>query len=97
MAVNLVLVITAAGLIGFGLRYVLPLRDRLGLAVVPSTAIIAGSLGWALAMWVGFSPSGIWGWVIALGLSIAAPIAVGMYLPRRRDAADEALWENLVR
>ena len=97
MAVNLVLVITAAGLIGFGLRLVLPLRDRLGLAVVPSTAIIAGALGWALAMWVGLSPSGVWGWVIALGLAVAAPIAVGIYLPKRRDASDEALWESLVR
>ena len=97
MAVNLVLVITVAGLIGFGLRFILPLRDRLGLAVVPSTAIIAGSLGWALALWVGLSPSGIWGWVIALGLAVAAPLAVGIYLPKHRDAADEALWENLVR
>ncbi len=97
MAINLVLVITAAGLIGLALRVILPKRDRLGFAVIPSAAIIGGSLGWALAMWVGISPDSVWGWVIALGLALAAPIAAGILLPPRRDAADTALWDGLTR
>ena len=60
-------------------------------------AVIAGSLGWAFAMWVGISPDSVWGWVIAMGLAAGAPVATGILLPPRRDAADAALWESLTR
>lgn len=92
---ELVLVVTFSGLIGLALRYLIPGRALHGLFVMPATGIIAGSLGWAIAVWVGLDPSGIWAWVLALGLSAGAPIALGILLPKRRQAADDALWAQL--
>jgi hypothetical protein len=97
MAVGLVFVVAASGLLGFGLRYVLPKRDRLGIALMPSVGVITGSLGWATSMWVGLSPDGLWSWIISLGLAALAPIVVGLMLPPRRDASDAALWIGLAR
>lgn len=92
---ELVLVVTFSGLIGLALRYLIPGRAMHGLFVMPATGIVAGSLGWAIAVWVGLDPTGIWAWVVALGLSAAAPIALGLVLPKRRQAADDALWAQL--
>jgi hypothetical protein len=97
MAVNLVFVIAASALLGLSLRYVLPKRDRFGIALTPSLGVIAGSLGWAGSMWLGLSPDGLWGWIISLGLAALAPVVVGLMLPARRDASDAALWNGLAR
>ena len=97
MAINLVHVITVAGLLGLAIRAFMPHREKLGIVVLPALAVIAGSLGWAFAMWVGISPDSLWGWVIAMGLAAGVPVAAGILLPPRRDAADAALWESLTR
>ncbi len=92
---ELVLVVTFSGLIGLALRYLIPGRAMHGLFVMPATGIIAGSLAWAIAIWVGLDPAGIAAWIIALGIAAAVPTAVGIMLPRRRQAADDALWAQL--
>lgn len=92
---ELVLVVTFAGLIGLGVRYLIPGRALHGLFVMPATGIIAGSLAWAVTVWAGLNPTGIWPWIIALGLSAVASIVLGIYLPKRRQAADDALWAEL--
>jgi hypothetical protein len=94
---ELVLVITFAGILGLALRYVIPGREHHGLAVMPSSGVILGSLGWLIAIWVGIDASGPWGWVIALGLALVGTTALGIALPRRRVAADDALWAELTR
>lgn len=92
---ELVLVVTFAGLLGLALRYVIPGRDLHGLAVMPSAGVILGSLGWLVAIWVGIDAEGPWGWMIALGLALGGTTALGILLPKRRKAADEALWAEL--
>jgi hypothetical protein len=92
---ELVLVVTFSGLIGLMLRYLIPGRALHGLLVLPAAGIIAGSLAWAIAVWVGLDPASIWSWIVALGLSAAAPLALGILLPKRRQAADDALWAKL--
>jgi hypothetical protein len=92
---ELVLVVTFSGLIGLMLRYLIPGRALHGLLVLPAAGIIAGSLAWAIAVWVGLDPASIWPWIVALGLSAAGPIALGIILPKRRQAADDALWAEL--
>jgi len=94
---ELVLVITFAGLLGLALRYIVPGRERHGFAVMPSAGVIVGSLGWLIAIWVGLDASGPWGWVLALGLALVGTIALGIVMPRRRTQADEALWSELTR
>ena len=93
---ELVLVVTFAGIIGLALRYIVPGREHHGLAVMPSAGIILGSLGWLIAIWVGIDASGPWGWVLSLGLAVAGTTALGIVLPKRRIAADEALRATLI-
>ena len=92
---ELVLIVTGAGLLGLLFRYVLPNRDRHGLAVMPAAGVIVGSLAWTLSIWVGLSPVTPWPWLITFGLAIAGVIALGIILPKRREAADAALWDSL--
>ena len=92
---ELVLVVTFAGILGLALRYIVPGREYHGLAVMPAAGVILGSLGWLIAIWVGIDAGGPWGWVIALGLALVGTTALGIVLPKRRKAEDEALWAKL--
>lgn len=92
---ELVLVVTFAGILGLALRYIVPGREHHGPAVMPAAGVILGSLGWLVAIWVGIDAGGPWGWVIALGLALAGTTALGIVLPKRRKAEDEALWAKL--
>jgi hypothetical protein len=94
---ELVLIVTAAGLIGTALRYVLPGRDRHGLALMPAAGVIIGSLAWTLAIWVGLDAGSVWPWLVSLGLTLVGVGALGIWLPRTRDAADQARWAELTR
>jgi len=92
---ELVLIVTAAGLIGTAVRYLVPRRRSHGLAVMPSAGVIVGSLSWGVLIWLGAPETAWWSWTIALGLSALACLALAIVLPRRRAAADEALWVKL--
>jgi hypothetical protein len=92
---ELVLVVTFAGLIGTTLRYIVPGRDRHGLAMMPSAGVIIGSVIWVVAIWVGLDAQTPWPWVISLGLTLIGTGVLGIMVPRRRDQADEKLWAEL--
>lgn len=92
---ELVLIVTAAGLIGVTVRYLVPGRASHGLAVMPSAGVIVGSLAWAVLIWAGAPESAWWSWTIALGLTAVGAVALAIVLPRRRAAADDALWATL--
>lgn len=94
---ELVLVVTAAGLIGTALRYLLPGRDRHGLALMPAAGVIIGSLLWTIAIWVGLDAATPWPWLLSLGLTVVGVGALGIWLPRARDAADQARWAELTK
>lgn len=94
---ELVLIVTFAGLMGLAVRYLVPGREWHGLALMPSLGVVIGSLGWALAIWVGLDAGGVWAWVLALGLTAVGTTIAAVVIPRRRDAADKALWATLTR
>ena len=56
---ELVLVVTFAGILGLALRYIVPGREHPGLAVMPAAGVILGSLGWLVAIWVGLFRGGL--------------------------------------
>jgi hypothetical protein len=93
--VELVLVVTAAGLIGLTLRYIVPGRTWHGLAVMPAAGVIIGSLTWIIALWAGFERSSVWPWVISLGLTVIGCTVLAIRLPLIRREADEELWSTL--
>ena len=94
---ELVLIVTGAGLLGLAARSVIPGRDRHGLALMPASGVIIGSVVWTLCVWLGLYPFTLWPWLITLGATAVGVIALGVVLPQRRDAADAALWEKLIR
>ena len=92
---ELVLVITFAGLIAAAIRYMVPGRDRHGLGLMPSVGVIVGSLSYVIAVWAGLAPRSVWPWVISLGLTIAVTVWLGIWLPKKRDADDEAMFARM--
>ncbi len=92
---ELVFVVTFAGLFGSLIRYLVPGRDRHGLGLMPSVAIIVATLSWVAVVWMGLEPRSAWPWIISFGLSIAATVWLGLWLPKKRDAADAELFERL--
>lgn len=92
---EVVLIVTFGGLLGLALRYIVPGREHHGFAVMPSSGVILGSLGWLIAIWVGLDASEPWGWVVALGLALVGTVVLGIVLPRRRTEEDKALWSEL--
>jgi hypothetical protein len=92
---ELVLVVTFSGLVGLLVRYLVPGRATHGLFVIPSVGIVAGSLSWAIGIWAGLAPTSIWPWILSLGISVAASMALAIVLPGKRSAADDALWHEL--
>ena len=92
---ELVLVITFAGLIGAAIRYMVPGRSRHGLGLMPSVGVIVGSLAFVIAVWAGLAPRSIWAWLISLGLTVAVTLWLAIWLPKKRDADDEAMFTEL--
>lgn len=92
---ELVLVVTFAGVIGTIVRYVVPGREFHGLAVLPAAGIAVGSLAWTIAVWAGLDEATVWPWIAALGLATVAVIALAIELPKRRKAHDEAFWAEM--
>lgn len=92
---ELVLIVTFAGLIGGTLRYLIPGRDRHGMIVLPALQIAVASVLWTGSVWLGLAPDTIWPWLVSLVLSTAGTIALAIYLPKRRDRDDEELFAEL--
>jgi hypothetical protein len=94
---ELVLVVTFAGLMGLAARYAVPGRQWHGMALMPSLGVIIGSLSWAVAIWVGLDARSVWAWVVALGLTAIGVVIGAIMIPRRREARDTALWTQLTK
>ena len=92
---EIVLVVTFAGLIGAAIRYMVPGRDRHGLGLMPSVGVIVGTLTYVIAVWAGLAPRSVWPWVISLGLTVVACVWLAIWLPKKRDADDEAMFARL--
>lgn len=92
---ELVLIVTAAGLLGLTVRYLVPGRTSHGLAVMPSAGVIIGSIAWGILIWAGAPETAWWSWTIALGLTTVGTLSLALVLPRRRAAIDQALWATL--
>lgn len=91
---ELVLIVTFAGLIGALVRYIVPGRDRHGLLLLPMLQIAAASILWTASLWLGLTPTSVWPWLVSLVLSTAGIVALAIWLPGRRDAEDRELLER---
>ena len=92
---ELVLIVTFAGLLGAIVRYLVPGRDRYGLLMLPMLQIAAASILWTASLWLGLAPGSGWPWLVSLILSTAGAVALAVWLPRRRDEDDRQLFDQL--
>jgi len=92
---EIVLVVTFAGLLGAAVRYMVPGRDRHGLGLMPSVGVMVGTLSFVIAVWAGLAPRSVWPWIISLGLTVIVTVWLGIWLPKKRDVDDEALFTSL--
>ncbi len=95
MEIVFVTVIGAA--IGGLIRYLVPGRAWHGLALMPAVGAAATAVVWAVLVWVGLTFDGGWIWAISLVAGAVASVVTAVVLPRRREKADDALFETLTR
>lgn len=92
---ELVLIVTFAGLLGAIVRYVVPGRDRHGLLLLPMLHIAAASIIWTASLWLGLRPDTVWPWLVSLIVSSVGAVVLALWLPRRRDHDDRELFDQL--
>lgn len=92
---ELVLVFTAAAIIGGAVRYLVPGRDRHGMIGLPALQVGLATVLFVASMWLGLDPRSVWPWLIALVISTVAHVWVALWLPGARDRADEHMLAEL--
>lgn len=95
MELLFVTVIGAA--LSLGMRYLVPGRHSHGLLLVPLVGAAATAAIWAVCVWIGLPFDGGWIWVIALVGGPLVALALAVTLPKRREQADAALLERLMK
>lgn len=95
MELLFVTVIGAA--LSVGVRYLVPGRQSHGLLLVPLVGAAATAAVWAVCVWIGLPFDGGWIWVIALVGGPLIALALALTLPKRREQADAALLERLMK
>ncbi|MDO9591359.1 MAG: hypothetical protein Q7J04_09475 [Microcella sp.] len=95
MELLFVTVIGAA--LSLGARYLVPGRETHGLLLVPMVGAAATAAVWSICVWLGLTFDGGFIWVIALVLGPLVALALALVLPKRREAADAALLERLMK
>ena len=83
--------------ISLGVRYVVPGRQWHGLLLVPMVGAAATAAIWVICVWLGLTFDGGWIWVIALVLGPLVALGLALALPKRREASDAALLEQLMK
>jgi len=95
--VELLFVTVLGAALSLGARYGVPGRQTHGLLLVPAVGAAATAAVWAICVWFGLTFDGGWIWVISLVLGPIAAFVVAIVLPKRRDAADAAQLERLMK
>jgi hypothetical protein len=94
---ELLFVVVIGASLSLGMRYLVPGRHTHGVLLVPSIGAAATAVVWVACVWLGLAFDGGWIWLIALVLGPLAALALALALPKRREAADAALLERLVK
>lgn len=94
---ELLFVVVIGASLSLGVRYLVPGRQTHGALLVPAVGAAATAVVWVVCVWLGLTFDGGWIWVIALVLGPLASLAVALALPKRREAADAALLERLMK
>jgi hypothetical protein len=83
--------------LSLGMRYLVPGRQTHGVLLVPLVGAAATAGVWVACVWLGLTFDGGWIWVIALVVGPLMALALALVIPKRREAADAALLERLMK
>jgi hypothetical protein len=92
---EMLFVVLGGVLLGIGVYFLLPGKDKFGVTVPPAVAGAATAMVWAGLTWAGWKFDGGWIWIVALAAGVAASGLTGFVLARLRSAADERMFERL--
>ena len=92
----LFVVLLATGL-SLAVRYVFPARATFGEAMFPAIGAAVAAVVWTGLTWLQWPFDGGWIWVVSLAAGPIVCLAVGLVLPKRRQAADATMLDTLSR
>ncbi|MGN6325205.1 hypothetical protein [Pseudolysinimonas sp.] len=94
---ELLFVLVIAAGIGGLVRYALPGRHSYGLFLLPAVGVVVAAVVWEGLTWLGWKYDGGWIWVVALGVTLLACVAVWLAVWQGRTRGDQRLLHELSR
>lgn len=84
-------------ILGIGVYFLVPRRESYGAAMLPAASGAITAVVWAGLTWASWKFDGTWIWVVSLAAGCVGSAAAGLLLARRREAADDRLFQTLVK
>ena len=84
----ILLALIAACAFGVVVHYLIPHRDRRGVALAPAIATAVAGAAYALGQWAGLKESNVWLWLIVLGGAVVVSAVATLILTRVRVHGD---------
>jgi hypothetical protein len=84
----ILLALIGACVLGVAVHFLIPHRDRRGVALAPAIATAVAAAAYALGQWAGLKESNVWLWLIALGGAVVLSAAATLILTRVRVHGD---------
>lgn len=97
MSMELLFVVLLAASLSLSVRYIFRARYTFGSAMFPAMGAAVAAAVWAGLTWLDWSFGGGWIWVVSLLAGPIVCLAIGLFLPKRRQKADAALLDSLSR
>ncbi len=94
---ELLFVTLGGAVLGLGLRYALPGRERYGVLLLPGVGAVVASVVWAALTWAGWKFDGGWIWVVSLAAAAIVSVIVALQVSRVRRIGDADLLQRLSR
>ncbi|MBS1673670.1 MAG: hypothetical protein JSS74_06870 [Actinobacteria bacterium] len=84
----ILLALIAACALGVAVHYLVPHRDRRGVALTPAVATAVAAAAYALGQWAGLKESSVWLWLLSLGGAVVVSAVLALVLTRVRIGSD---------
>jgi hypothetical protein len=94
---ELLFVVLLAASLSLGVRFIFRDRYTFGSAMFPAVGAAVAAAVWAALTWLQWPFDGGWIWVVSLLVSPLVCLAIGLFLPKRRQKADAELLDSLSR
>lgn len=94
---ELIFILLGGFVIGAIARYSLPNREYTGALLLPIFAAAFAGVVWEILVWLQFSSSNPWPWIITFVLTAVKSVGLDLWLARRRKRADAQAYDLALR